>query len=388
MATSIFDSFDGTTFDCFIQTPSGDARNGGGKLFIVGNFEFGDRSGATAGDDVFHSAILRNGEWESFYEDEDARIDAELFACIMYKGKLYTGGALNGGVHVLNTDTEKWDIASGGVGVNGGTVFSMVVWNGLLCFSGSFDSVESIYRTSRVAAFDGTNFLDLQSGRYGIDQGQIFGNSGYLTVYNGDLILNGGFQFYYDGVKVGNGQYQARYLGLGGTPGVAWAAFGDEEARGTSNVSHFDGTIWSGQSGEVQNQNSESFATTGQSGIVYGTASIGGELWICGDFTDVAGVACESVAKYNRTDGWRSVGDGTFANLYVNCIYEYENEIYIGGQFDRAYTLGEGDDIQMRHLCKLDAATDTWVPTSLSTSAYSGVSSGRVEFMCEATVNP
>ena len=174
--------------------------------------------------------------------------------------------------------------------------------------------------------------------------------------------MTGQFSLRINDVEQGNdGEFYAKFVG--GTIGSAWVPYGDEYARGTSEIATFDGEAWCGQTGEVQSESSESFAVSGSSpSIVYGTFNINGELWICGQFLDVAGTVCDSVAAYNREDGWRAIGNGGFAGLKVETIFKYKNEVYIGGDFDMAYTLGEGADIQMRHITKLDKASNTWIP--------------------------
>lgn len=203
-------------------------------------------------------------------------MNGDAYCAQVYDGVLYLGGAFtqNGPNTVTygrfakwNPTTEKWDNPVG-AGMNGG-VYTMTTLGANLVLGGAFSTADG-GTVRRCALWNGSAFDEPETG---------FNNSVYtVIVYGGSLYAVGAFT--QDGTAVKSLLRVAKYDAGADT----WATVGN-----------------------------------GADGLVMNAVEYGGDLWVCGFFTNLDGAGIKYVARWNGT-AWSQAGSGLFNNAVYGLV--------------------------------------------------------------------
>lgn len=204
---------------------------------------------------------------------------------------------------------QSWQDVGGGTN---NSSHGLLTWNGKLIDLGSFNNP-----CNRVAQWDGTSWTCLLGGV------GIVARAG--VVWDGKLVVVGDFW------NVG------------------------QPCTGCNGVAVWDGTSWTPLDNGVNND-------------VLVCTVWNNQLVIGGDFTkDGNGVNISRIAKWNGTS-WESVGPiGVFDND-IRCMVEFEDDLYVGGDFNNVGGISANDG-----LVKFDPATNSWVGGNSGVDLVGGV---------------
>jgi len=249
----------------------------------------------------------------------------------------YVGGIFTNADDPTAIDTARWDGTNwAGIGIHG--LLGTVKRNGnKLYFGGGFSGAGTISSTN-IIGWDGTNWFALGPGLSGgfsggvlaitfqgnnIYAGGSFNNSGTATITN---------VAYWDGSTwnaLGNQingsvtclQFFGGYLYAGGSFTNRTLLF--------TNLARWDGSTWSAAPGGSPNRQVSDFATDGTN------------LYICGYFTQIGGIAGSNVVSFDGNN-WTPLNSGLhffqdgLGLAQANRLCWSSNQLYVTGGFDHA----------------------------------------------------
>jgi hypothetical protein len=270
-----------------------------------------------------------------------------------YNTDLYAGGEfIDNGIITLNR-IARWDGLEWSAVADGfdNAVYALHEYDGELCAGGSFTTTGAV-PVQGMGRWNGSSWSDVGGGvAGGFEETAVHA----LAVYDGDLIVGGDF----DTAGGMSAPLMARWNGS------IWSAMGTEEA-GMSGVVRtlavFDGKLcaagnlfWQGMVRHVAMWNGFAWSSAGThvSGDVYTLAVYGSDLYAGGEFSSVAGTPGEHLAAF---DGglWHSVGatpSGPPGWVYVGAMAVHQDELYVGGEFQRI-----GANSPMQNIAKWDGS--------------------------------
>lgn len=255
---------------------------------------------------------------------------------------LYAGGLFSSADDPTANNTARWDGTNwAGIGIKG--LLGTVKRNGNnVYFGGSFSGTTTVSSTN-IIGWDGTNWFALGAG---------LGGSGYslsggvlAIAFQGNNIYAGGSFSYSGASPMTNVAYW---------DGSAWHAMGNP-FRGAvnalqfyggylyacgsftnatllfTNVARWNGSVWSALPGGGANRSVTDFATDGTN------------LFMCGSFTTIGGIAATNVVSFDGST-WTPLNSGLhfFHNGLPTAskLCWASNQLYVVGGFDRADNSG------------------------------------------------
>lgn len=301
-----------------------------------------------SGQPIYASSMLDPGDenWSSRFGL--AGFDDTVFAlAIDTEGNLFAGGAfavaddlpVNG---VARWDGISWRDLGGGVAGAGAAVHALAIGpDGSLYVGGSFTSAGGL-TANGIARWDGSRWHALQSGVNYEVYALAFGHDGSLYV--------GGYFNWAGGVVANHiarwdgGSWHPLGSGMGGSyPAVsslAVAPNGSLYAGGhftvaggvaARHVARWDGISWHPLGDGVGSGGNDVHALAFASD---------GTLFVGGTFTEAGGTSASLVARWDGSS-WYPLGTGIgsaggITPFVLDLIVTPENELYVGGIFDRA----------------------------------------------------
>ena len=226
------------------------------------------------------------------------------------------------------TVTQQWSsLGTGMDGSDGGTVFTLEVYQNELYAGGYFDIADGD-SAIKIARWDGTNWYALGAGM--IDTNWWTANTAMveaLEVYNNELYVGGTFTSAGDTsafhiARWDGSNWSAVGSGLPGSWGVyELVVFNSELYVGVyDSIMKWDGTNWS------------KAATTNHS--ILALYVYNNELYAAGQFDTINGMAAR-IARFDGTTWYPFVSELTpFNTSSVSAIIGYDSMLYIGGGFD------------------------------------------------------
>jgi len=268
-------------------------------------------------------------------------LNATVYDIVSYGGDLiaaghfdYAGGAP--AAHLARWDGSSWHV----LGDPDGDVNALAVWNGELIVGGSFHHVGGV-SAERVAAWDGADWRALGSGfNYGVNDllvhegelyaGGIFGNSGGVPVER--VARWDGAQWQPLGAGTDNIVYA---LGSHGGDLYAGGYFTHAGGAAAEGIARWNGAAWHPLGAGV-----------GGAGLFYKVAtlaSVAGELYVGGDFTEAGGAPAAGIAVWDGA-AWREYEGGVQSDggyVVVHDLQIHEGDLYLGGNFSSVGGRGE-----------------------------------------------
>ena len=212
-------------------------------------------------------------------------LNATVYDVVSYDGDLIAAGHFEYADGAPAAHLARWDgSAWHPLGDPDGDVNTLAVWNGELIVGGYFHNIADL-AAERIAAWNGSAWRTLGSG---------FNSAPFdLLVHEGDLYAGGVF------------------VNTGGAP--------------LNRVARWDGAAWQPLG-------------LGADNIVYALGSHGGELYAGGYFTHAGGAPAEGVARWDGA-AWHTLGDGVggAGMIYkVATLASIGGDLYVGGDFTQA----------------------------------------------------
>ncbi|MBN2148378.1 MAG: hypothetical protein JW726_13395 [Anaerolineales bacterium] len=214
----------------------------------------------------------------------------QVFAILAFGSDIYVGGDFQdaGGNtdadYIARWDGAAWHAVGGGLD---GTVYDIENVGNILCIAGNF--------TSHVAILAGStwNAVGGGVGSYVYD----------LEAVGGDLYVGGGFE---DANTIGHADYLAR-----------WS---------------FDDMAWHAVNG----------ASAILDGPVYAIESVGGDLYVGGNFTAAGALTLNRIGRWNiASASWHAMGSGVGNRVYT--LQSVGADLYVGGWFENAGGISQAD---------------------------------------------
>ena len=229
----------------------------------------------------------------------------------------------------------SWDWSAVGAGVND-RIFAIAEYNGDLFVGGYFDSAGSVASSNFALWNDSTWEKPLPI--------QVDNEVAALCVYDDKIVLGGAFgspnnnYFFWDGVTISanswgpNGRvydmcvYDSMLVFAGD-----FSQVGDTVAH---NIATFE--VLSGGGGQWRSLG------TGTDGPVHSLAVFDGKLYAGGHFVHAGGATVNNIAVWHDSaSAWGPLltgvsYDADTANCAVYALAEYNNRLYVGGQFSEA----------------------------------------------------
>jgi len=253
---------------------------------------------------------------------------------------LYAGGLFNSGDDPTAINTARWDGTNwAGIGIKG--LLAKVKRNGSnVYFGGSFSGTATVNSTN-IIGWDGTNWFALGAGLGGTGYG-ISGGVLAIAFQGNNIYAGGSFSYsgtmamtnvaYWDGTlwhAMGNPfngsvsalQFYSGYL-------YACGSFTNTTLQFT-NIARWNGSTWSGLPGGGANKAVADLATDGTN------------LFICGSFTTIGGIAATNIVSFDGNN-WTPLNSGLhwfqdglgLPQAFKLCWAS--NQLYVVGGFDRA----------------------------------------------------
>lgn len=302
----IWDSIPGLKFYAFTSVNAMVVFNN--KLYLGGEFYIHDTACNVAVWDGTSVSALGKGttDWRG-----------SINAMSIYNGELYVAGTFDslGGQPIESI--AKWN-GSQWLPVGGGiqpyntmidySINALAVYNGELYAGGIFDTVSGIV-TSNIAKWNGVNWNSVGGGipkgiRYSSDSLNMWDKSVYaLCVFNNKLYVGGFFD------SVGN--------------------------TIANNIAQWDGAAWSTLNSGLGGKETD----MGWAIAVHALYGVNNKLYAGGSFDSAGSVLVNCIAQWDGVS-WSGVGGGVTDGIFgtgpqaVLAIYEYNNYLYMAGNFD------------------------------------------------------
>lgn len=261
---------------------------------------------------------------------------------------LYAGGLFASGDDPTAVNTARWDGTNwAGIGIQG--IAFAVKRNGTnVYFAGTFNGAGNAAATN-IARWDGANWYALGPGLNG--PANIFAMPGIscMDFQGGNIYVGGTFSWagalnmtnvaYWDGSiwhTMGN-PFNGGVSALQFYGGYLYAAGGfTNTTLHFTNVARWNGSTWSALPGGSANRPVSGFATDGTN------------LFMCGTFTSIGGIAATNVVSFDGSN-WTPLNSGLhyyqeqlgLPQAFKLCWVS--NQLYVVGGFDRADNSGADD---------------------------------------------
>lgn len=294
------------------------ALDGSGNLLVGGHFA---TVGGVSSPVVSAPFVARMNLGSLLWSPLGLGVTGDVLAFALQPGRIAAGGVFGVGYF----DGTSW--STPGSGLIGPVHCLAVLQNGDLVAGGQF----SFAGSPSIARFDGTNWNGLGTGM----SGDVLT---LLPLPNGDLIAGGRFLFA-GGVasnriaRWNGNSWSPLGGGLGGTLSPQVNALGtvsgstDLLAGGdfTDGLAQWDGANWQPPTGAVG-------GTNGAIRTVRVLAN--GDLLRAGDFTLMAGIACNRIARHTAA-GWTPLGSGLDGTVH-DAIELPNGDLVVTGEFGNA----------------------------------------------------
>ena len=246
-------------------------------------------------------------------------------------GEFADAGGVAAADHLALTSIGPWfPIGSNGAGdgifFDGQGVFAMAMMGNELYVAGSFTNAAGILTADRIAKWDGATWSGL--GSDGTGNGAINGTEIRALAVMGDrLIVAGSFSV----------------MGL---------------SEQVNALAQWDGSRWSAVGGLA--------GPNPVTATITAVAVVGGDLYIAGGFTDLAGIdAADTIAHWNGTT-WSALGLTAPLNGGVQALAADGGSVYVGGTFTNAGGIPAADYVAR------------WDGTSWSALGSNGAGGGAI----------
>lgn len=289
------------------------------------------------GPDVFSYGKFSGGQWFPLGNWKGISGGIGVVNCALKVGDdIYVGGNFNDGAGDPNMDKiARWNITTQtwhplGTGLNS-YVNAIVQMGSDIIVGGKFTNAGGDANADYIAKWDGSSWSAVSST---VISTSSFASVNALAVSGSDLYIGGNIEN-----MAGNSaiDYLAKWDGssyssvggwgaqIGGIFTMDIATNGDLYIGGEFplKAAKFDGTNWSilGSSTAINQK-------------VRKIKVVGTDIYIGGDFTNVAGIAtADYIARFDGTN-WHDVGGGL--NAYVTEIVPNSGDLYVGGNFTDA----------------------------------------------------
>ncbi|MGE0635422.1 MAG: T9SS type A sorting domain-containing protein [Bacteroidia bacterium] len=288
-----------------------------GKLYVGGMF--------TIQDQFNYLASYDGTQWDSLCTNADYRsTGGPVRSLWVYKNLLYVGGdfgwvdglQLNAS-NIATWDGAAWDTVSSGLSGNSSSCYAMTVWNDKLVLGGRFTAAGGV-ACDKVAFWDGSTFTSANTGANVVSSGRL----NCLYSYEGKLYTGGD------------------YTSVGGNilPGLT----------------EYDGSDWS--------DNSSSFLGFNR----FALEQFNGYLWVGGHIMDL-GEDEQHIYIYDASlDGYYTVsGEHRGFDSPVNCMTQFNNELYIGGDFTELEGMNGNPNKTFNYITKVHTVCIDPIPVGI-----------------------
>lgn len=261
----------------------------------------------------------------------------------VYGGNVYIGGSFNTADGSPASGIVKWDGAAySSLPIVASEVRSLVVNNGSL-YAGGFVAL-TVSASIGIVKFDGTNWTSLGTAANTNVTSIAFSGSDMYVV--GDIRLTG----------QSNSQV-AKYGGTAWTPMGSFSGFlnavalhnGEVFAGGSidgfNNITRWNGTSWVALGTGIN-------GGTSIGERVMALASIGGTLYVGGNYTSAGGQGAQNISRY--ASGTWTPFSGTGLDSAANAIAVSGKDVYVGGAF------GSAGPLTANRIAKWDSVANTW----------------------------
>lgn len=283
----------------------------GGDLIVAGTF--------TQVDGVAASNIVRwdGAAWHAL----GSGVPGGVKSLAIYNGELIVGSSLP---YLNRWNGTTWTTA-GPLGTQSVLVGCMATYGGELVIGGIFDQAGGV-PCKNVARWNGTTWQPLGPGLAGLRG--LGGSVGSLLEWNGNLVVTGSFLSPLGGPELDIARWDgtswnamgslpnAGRLGVHGTQPVVCS----RDATGQPVVVEWSGTTWAPLG--------STFTRLTSPATLRGTDTFAGELAVFGDFQYASGVAAYGVAALGP-NGWHALGDGMDGGF--GAFAEHGGDLVAGG---------------------------------------------------------
>ncbi|MBE7443446.1 MAG: T9SS type A sorting domain-containing protein [Flavobacteriales bacterium] len=347
----------------------------GNDIYANGNYQNGS--------DVFSYGKFSGGQWFPLGNWKGVSGGIGVVNCALKVGDdIYVGGVFIDGAGNPDMDRiARWNITTQtwhplGTGLNQ-YVNSIVQMGSDIIVGGKFTNAGGDANADFVAKWDGSSWSALSST---VISTSSFTSVNALAVSGSDLYIGGNFEN-----AAGNSaiDYITKWDGnsfssVGGWSGQVGAVFtmdiatnGDLYIGGEFplRAAKFDGTNWSILG-----------SPTAINQLVREIKVVGSDVYIGGNFTDVAGVAtADYIARFDGTN-WYDVGGGL--NAYVAEIVSNSGDLYVGGNFTDA-----GGNTIADKIVKIGISTAIEETTKTNATVFPNPTNGIVYVTMENNVS-
>jgi hypothetical protein len=368
--------FDGSNWSKLGSNGSNPAINGipyalavsGSDLYVGGNFT--NAGGVAAADYVAH---WNGSSWSALGSDGagNGALTSFVSALAASGSDVYVGGSFTNAGGVATADfVAHWNgSAWSGLGSDGSgngalnaQVQALRLAGSKLYVAGIFSNVAGIAAADAVAQWNGTSWSAL--GSNGAGNGAIVGGAGALFVLGNDVYVGGAFTNAAglsdaDAIARFDGSTWHEIVGQGLGDGAfgsfivagsvnALAVLGGEVVAGgrftnAAGIPVADNLVAAVSAGPWFAAGSNGFGDGALNGTVNAIAVAGSDIYIGGDFTDVAGIpGADYLARWNGKR-WSAVGPAL--NAQVTAVLLVGSDLYAGGLFTDAGGQGLADYI-------------------------------------------
>jgi hypothetical protein len=329
--------WNGATWQPLAQTVKGQIEAlavSGDVLYAGGRFKSID---GVAADNI---AKWDGTRWSAVGGGVSEPDDYDQVRAIAVRGnEVYVGGTFSAAGGVSANNIAKWNgsawsaLQAAGSSVNGvnSNVYALAVSGSLLYVGGSGFTQAGAISANNIAQWNGSAWSALGDGvSYGAPgQGYVLS----MAVSGGELYVVGSFS-QADGVPVRN---------VAKWNGSAWSGFsGDLPYWGVTSVAVVGSSVYISAVGNNTISNTFDILrwdgsqwvvfTAGNSGRL---AAYGDSLYVGGSFHQIGGTAANGIARWDGSR-WHSFGRGVGQHGTVTHMAAYRNDVYIAGRFHQA----------------------------------------------------
>jgi hypothetical protein len=336
----------------------------GEDLYVAGNF---DQAGPLSARNI---ARLNSTGWSRLGTEQDNGVEgmmdgfsiASVSDLALVGGRLYVAGFFDtaGAIQANNIaywENDQWFSLGSGAenGVNS-PVNDILALGSQLVLGGSFTQAGSI-EANRVALWTGSAWASIGTGA---NNGVGLGSSqtvNALASLGTDLVVGGRFERSIDGsprynlVRWDGSAWQAFGAQDTGSPNqrvnallvrngdlYAGGSFDEMDMVPVKNLARWDGSQWHPVGAlEASGVSGSSFGSGLRDGSVQHLRSVAGGMLVGGGFSSADGIKAMGVALFlDNTTIPLGLDEGLGLNGSVEAIAVFQNQIYVGGQFEYA----------------------------------------------------